>query len=250
MRLSNTVLLSLVAVALLAGCGGKSATTTTNDFPPRPTLPTPTTTSPDPGKDAIDAFVAAARHGDVDALWGALSTRSKHRLGPTITRFRQRAAKRLSEEVGSFGDYKVIVSERITPEFGVVAIDGSHVVNGKRLRDVYAAALRLEGPKWKLELNGPVRVRPIGPDPGAHEQVVAQVAAAVSGRGGAGSAVFYVDGLTENPKIYGTQRNSTLVVNYDPALDPGRHTAVVFGSVGDDASATGWWFTAAKKPGG
>ena len=60
---------------------------------------------------------------------------------------------------------------------------------------------------------------------------------------------IYVDGLTENPKIYGTQRNSTLVVNYDPALDPGRHTVVVFGNVGRDASAAGWWFTAAKKPG-
>jgi hypothetical protein len=234
-----------LSVLVLAACGGKSATTTTNDFPPRP--PIRTTTPPDPGKDAIDAFVTAARHGDVDALWEALSTRSKHRLGPTITLFRQRAAKRISEEVGSFGDYKVIVSERITPDFGVVAIDGSHVVEGKRLRDVYAAALRLEGAKWKLELNGPVHVRPIGPDPGAREQVVAQVAAAVSGEGGTGSAVFYVDGLTENPKIYGTQRNSTLVVNYDPALDPGRHTVVVFGNVGHDASATGWWFTAAKK---
>ena len=48
-----------------------------------------------------------------------------------------------------------------------------------------------------------------------------------------------MDGLTENPKIYGTQRNSTLVVNYDPALDPGRHTVVVFGNVGNDASPTG-----------
>ncbi len=111
----------------------------------------------------------------------------------------------------------MVVSERITPEFGVVAIDGSHVVDGKRLRDVtMPLRLRLEGSKWKLELNGPVHVRPIGPDPGAHEQVVAQVAAAVSGEGGAGSAVFYVDGLTENPKIYGTQRNSTLVVNIRP----------------------------------
>jgi hypothetical protein len=235
-------LLALVAL-LLAACGGKSAApTTTNDFPPPPTVPE------DPGKEAIDGFVAAARHGNVDALWAALSAESKQRLGPTITRFRQRAAKRLAEDVGSFENYKVIVSERITPEFGVVAIDGTHVIEGKRLRDVFAAALRLEGSRWKLELNGPVHVRPIGPDPGAHERVVAQIAAAVSGKGGTGSAVIYVDGATENPKIYGTQRNSTLVVNYDPALDPGRHTVVVFGNVGRDASAAGWWFTAAKRP--
>jgi hypothetical protein len=238
------VALLALAALLLAGCGGKTAapTTTANPVPPPPTL------AVDPGKEAMDAFVAAARNGKVDALWAALSSQSKQRLGPTITRFRQRAAKRLAEEVGSFGKYKVIVSERITPEFGVVAIDGTHLVDGKRLRDVYAAALRLQGSRWKLELGGPVHVRPVGPDPGAHESVVAQIAAAVSGKGGTGSAVIYVDGLTENPKIYGTQRNSTLVVNYDPALDPGRHTVVVFGNVGRDASATGWWFTAARKP--
>jgi hypothetical protein len=231
---------------LLAGCGGGGGkeTTTAVIAPP----PTTATTSGDPGKDAIQAFVAAAHAGRVDAMWDMLSTASKRRLGPTLARFRARGAKRLAEDIGSFGRYEVIVSERIMPEFGVVAIDGSRVVEGRRVRDVYAAALRLEGAKWKLELGGPVRVRAVGPDPGAHEDVVAQIAAAVSGKGGTGSAVVYVDGLTENPKVFGTASNSTLVVNFEPALDPGRHTVVVFGDVGRDASATGWWFTAARKP--
>jgi hypothetical protein len=237
-----------VAALLLAGCGGgKSAEPTTNELPPAPAPPT-TTTSGDPGKDAIDAFVAAAQAGRVDAMWSMLSAASKERLGPTLARFRARSATRLAEDIGSFGRYEVIVSERITPEFGVVAIDGSRVVEGKRVRDVYAAALRLEGEQWKLELGGPVEVRPVGPDPGAHERVVAQIAAAVSGKGGGGTAVVYVDGLTENPKVYGTATNSTLVVNFQPALGRGRHTVVVFGAVGRDASATGWWFTSAKGP--
>jgi len=238
-----------LAALLLAGCGGgKSAEpTTTNDFPPAPSPPT-TTTSGDPGKDAIDAFVAAARAGRAEAIWSMLSVASKRRLGPTLARFRARGATQLAEEVGSFGRYKVIVSERITPEFGVVAIDGPRIVEGRRVRDVYAAALRLEGESWKLELGGPVKVRAVGPDPGAHERIVGQIAAAVAGKGGGGTAVVYVDGLTENPKVYGTPSNSTLVVNYEPALDRGRHTVVVFGAVGRDASATGWWFTAAKGP--
>jgi hypothetical protein len=238
-----------LAALLLAGCGGgKSAEpTTTNDFPPAPSPPT-TTTSGDPGKDAIDAFVAAARAGRAEAIWSMLSVASKRRLGPTLARFRARGATQLAEEVGSFGRYKVIVSERITPEFGVVAIDGPRILEGKRVRDVYAAALRLEGESWKLELGGPVKVRAVGPDPGAHERIVGQIAAAVAGKGGGGTAVVYVDGLTENPKVYGTPSNSTLVVNYEPALDRGRHTVVVFGAVGRDASATGWWFTAAKGP--
>jgi hypothetical protein len=241
----------VLAALLLAGCGGgKSAepTTTTNDLPPALNPPT-TKTSGDPGKDAIDAFVAAAHAGKADAMWSMLSTATKRRWGP-LKRFRNGTAIELAEGVGSFGNgsYKVIVSERITPEFGVVAIDGSRLAEGRREREVYAAALRLEGEQWTLELGGPVNVRAVGPDPGAHERIVAQIAAAVSGKGGGGTAVVYVDGLTENPKVYGTPSNSTLVVNYEPALDRGRHTVVVFGSVGRDASATGWWFTAAKGP--
>ena len=245
MRASISLSLSLVGVMLLAGCGGRGKEATTAVIAPRPTI---STTPGDPGKDAIQAFVAAARAGRVDAMWDMLSTASKRRLGPTLARFRARGAKRLAEGIGSFGRYEVIVSERITPEFGVVAIDGSRVVEGRRLRDVYAVALRLEGAKWKLELGGPVHARAVGPDPGAHEGVVAQIAAAVSGKGGTGSAVVYVDGLSENPKVFGTASNSTLVVNFEPALDPGRHTVVVFGDVGRDASATGWWFTSARKP--
>jgi hypothetical protein len=238
----------LAALVVLAGCGGgggEETTSTTAAVAPPPVVSTP---AADPGKEAIDAFAAAARAGRATEMWTMLSAASKRRLGPTLARFRSNGAKRLAVEVGSFSRYKVIVSERITPEFGVVAIDGSRVGDGKSVRDVYAAALRLEGAKWKLELGGPVHVRAVGPDPGAHEDVVGQIAAAVSGRGGTGSAVVYVDGATENPKVYGTASNSTLVVNFEPALDPGRHTVVVFGNVDRDAAATGWWFTAARRP--
>ncbi len=60
---------------------------------------------------------------------------------------------------------RVIVSERVTPEFGVVAIDGRSDFEGNRERGVYAVALRLEGKAWKIELGGhgggaPDRARP------------------------------------------------------------------------------------------
>ena len=236
--------LALLA-ALLAGCGGgggeRATTTTAGAGSPA------ATTVADPGKRAIDAFVSAARAGRADELWSLLSTPTRRRLGP-LARFRSHAAVELTERLGSLGRYTVIVSERITPEFGVVAIDGSRVVEGRRERDVYAAALRLEGSAWKVELRGPVHVRAVGPDPAAHEDVVAQVAAAVSGQGGNGTAVVYVDGAAESPKVYGTATNSTVVVNFEPALERGRHTVVVFGSVGRQAAATGWWFTVARRP--
>ena len=231
-----------MGVVLLAGCGGdsKSAAKTAA---PRAT----TTSSGDPGRDVIEAFVAAAHAARAKAMWGLLSTATKQRVGP-YTRFRDHSARELAEGVGSFGRFRVIVSERITPEFGVVAIDGSRVAEGVRSRDVYAVALRLEGSAWRVELFSPVEVRPIGPDPGAHEDVVAQVAASVSGVGGAGTSVLYLDGHAESPKVYGTASNSTVAVDFEPALDPGWHTVVVFGSVGRNASATGWWFTVARKP--
>ena len=223
--------LALVAVLVLAGCGGAKTITVTK-VPPKP--------SADPGRDAFLRFSSAAAAGRTDLMWSMLSTASQRRLGPTLGAFRRGAGGGLVRSVGPIRDAKVIVSERITPAFGVVAVDGRR--NGKRV--VYAVPLRLEGTRWKLELGGPVKIRPLGPLPGAHEPVVAQIGIAVTGPGGTGSAVMYLDGHTENPKVAGTSTNATLYANFDPALDPGRHTVVVFASDGDDAGATGWDFTA------
>jgi hypothetical protein len=232
------------ALPALAGCGGgKSAQTTTAST----TMPSGTAPASDPGRAAIEAFVAAARTGKDDVMWRMLSTLSRQRLGPRLADFRRGAAGELTEGVGSFRSFRVIVSERITPELGVVAIDGLRRVEGARERSVYAAVLRLEGTSWKLELGGPVRVRAIGPDPGARERVVAQVAAAVEGRSGSGTAVMYVDGQTVNPTVAGTATDSTLYANLEPGLDPGRHTAVVFANAGREASALAWAFTVTAR---
>jgi hypothetical protein len=226
--------LVLVLVLGLVACGGdKNAQTTSIRLQPAPA---------DPGKAAVQAALAAAAAGKTDELWRMLSTRSKHRLGPTLRKFENGAADGLADRFGSLRNAKVIVSERITPEFGIVAVDGRR--NGKR--DVDAVPLRLEGTSWKLELGSPVKIRPIGPLPGKHEPVVAQIAAAVTGPGGTGTAVMYLDGHTENPKVAGTSSNATMYANFDPALDPGRHTVVVFASDGGEAGATAWDFTAGK----
>ena len=225
----------VLLVLLLAGCGGDKAAQTT-------TAPPVTTAAPDPGKDAIDALLAAAAAGKTEAVWGMLSSASKERLGPTLGEFESGAGGELVDSLASFRNPKVIVSERITPEFGIVAVDGRQ--DGRKA--VYAVPLRLEGTAWKLELGGPVDIRVLGPQPGSRG-LVAQIAAAVSGPGGTGTAVMYLDGHTENPKIAGTSANSTLYANFDQALDPGRHTVVVFASDGRNAGATAWAFTATKR---
>jgi hypothetical protein len=230
-----------VVLITAAACGGEKSVVTTAST----TAPATTAPGADPGRDAIDAFVAAARAGRVEAMWRMLSTSSRDRLGPTLAAFRRGAAADLTEGVGSFRRFHVFVSERITPELGVVAIDGWRNVEGSRVRGVYTAVLRLEGTSWKVELGGPVRVRAIGPDPGARERVVAQIAAAVQGPPGNGTAVMYVDGQTVSPTVAGTASDSTLFANFEPALDQGRHTVVVFANAGREASALAWAFTVA-----
>jgi len=225
-------LVLLLAVLALAGCGGggDEAQPTTVETVELPTTPT-TTTSGDPGKDVIDAFVAAARDGDRAAMRRLLSIRAQDvPLTPLV------------KKLGGLGDYKVIASERITPELGVVAIDDGTTV--------YAVPLRLEGAAWTVEPEGAVTVRPIGPRPGAVEAVVAQIAAAAEGSSGGGNAVLYLDGLTEPQlQVRGTASNATLFANFEPPLGPGRHTVVVFANAGREAGATGWAFTVRKQAG-
>jgi hypothetical protein len=250
-RPCNTVLLGLGAVCLAlvaAGCGGGGGGGGGGGpaaAPATTASPTSTAGRADPGRAVVEAFLAAARRGDAGAMWALLSTASRERLGPTLAAFRSSDAKRLAASLGGYRSPRVLVSERITSAFGVVGFDGQRA--GRR--SAGAVALRLEGTSWKLELEGPVRIRPIGPAPGAREAVVAQVAAAVEGPGGSGTAVMYLDGLTVSPTVAGTSSNSTLYANLDPALDSGRHTVVVFASDGGEASALAWAFTVRRRAG-
>ena len=94
MRRALPVLSALALVA--AGCGGGGTTATTTTAVKTVALPT-TTTSGDPGKDAVDALVAAAQAGNTDAMWGMLSVASKTRLGPTLGEFKSGAGGELAD---------------------------------------------------------------------------------------------------------------------------------------------------------
>jgi hypothetical protein len=58
---------------------------------------------------------------------------------------------------------------------------------------------------------------------------------------------MHLDGQAVNPQVRGTSTNSTLFANFDPALDPGRHTVVLFASDDREASATAWAFTPSTR---
>jgi hypothetical protein len=106
--------------------------------------------------------------------------------------------------------------------------------------------MRLVGEDWLIELDGPLRIEPLGPLPGAREQVVAQIGAEVKGARGNVTAVMWLDRQTLAPKIAAGPSSATVYANFDPPVERGRHIAVVFAAGTREASATAWTFTVAK----
>jgi hypothetical protein len=235
----RAALATIAVAALVAGCGGKSKPESIQ--PPITTAPT----GPDPGKQVIDAFVAAAGRGDAKALWALLSTATQARLGP-FSHFRGVTAIELAGGVGLFarGTYKEIVSERVADRFGVVAIAGLRTAEGTREYAAYGTALRLEEGSWRVELGGPIQIQILGPGPGPAEQAVVQVGAEIHARaGGLATAVGWLDGATIPSQLRGTAKAATFFANLASPVAPGRHTAVVFAGGAKDASATAWTFS-------
>jgi hypothetical protein len=200
----------LLLVAVLAGCGGSKKAT-------------------DPGRDAFRALVRASAGGN-DAAVRALLTPDSH-VDVAALRRQLRPFRR---------GYALAVSERITdtPPIGVVA--AVHAGNA------WAAALREVGDGWKFELGGPIRIRPLGPSPGARQARVRQLAAAIDGTKGAGGgeALLYLDGLSApDAKVYRFAKQLSIVSNLPTAVPKGHHSIVVFAAEGLHAAARAWTFT-------
>ena len=115
----------LVALLALAGCGDKKQAETT------PVA--------DPGRDVMEAFVAAAADDDAEGAWELLSGPAQRRAGPTLEDFERDEFPELKQELAPFAEdpLPVEVSEKIDDVFGVVALS--------RGKDAYATPLRLEG---------------------------------------------------------------------------------------------------------
>jgi hypothetical protein len=212
MPVIRLVLITLL-LAAATGCGGEEAG--------KPD---------DPGRATLGAFLRAAVEGDTDLMRGLLSLESNRRVGtPELSRL-ARKLRPLARR------YRLLVSERITDDFGITAVTGPS--------GVYAAALRREGEEWRLELAGPVRIKPLGPVPGARQALVQQIAAEIEGGSGGGDALFYLDG-TAVPftKTYTAASAFTAFANLPSPVRRGRHSIVAFAHRGGSASALAWAFS-------
>ena len=172
--------LILVALLALAGCSG-------DDEQAAPTPPA------DPGREVMQALVAAAADGDAEAAWELLSQPSQQREGP-FDEFEQTTFPELQRTLAPFakGPLPVAVSENIDGAFGLVALS--------RGGAAYAVPMRLEEDVWRVELPGPVQIEVLGPPPGSRGKFADQIGVEKHGPGGAGVAVLYLDGVTLDTK--------------------------------------------------
>jgi hypothetical protein len=208
--------IALSILTLAAGCGGSGK------------RPAP----PDPGRQVLGAFLRAAARGDEAAMRKLLSPQSSRRVSDAqLARLRRRLAPMARR-------YLVVVSERITGAFGVVAIVSR--------TSSYAGALRRVGRRWRVEVGGPVRVRALGPDPATRQRQVRQIAAAVTGATGKGYALLWLDGLPLPAKTARLGTSLTLYANLPSRVLRGRHAVVAFANEGNHASALAWTFVVTR----
>lgn len=216
MQLRRLVVLTFV-LALISGCGGSADEQ-----------------SDDPGQATLGAFLHAAEEGNTTLMRGVLSL-------PSTGRLSDEALSKLAAKVRPLArSYRVLVSERITDDFGLAAVIGP--------AGVYAAALRKEGEEWRLELAGPLKIDPLGPNPGAREPLVQQIAAEIKGGSGGGDALLYLDGFAiPQAKVYSAASSFTIFANLPDRVPPGRHSVVAFAHRGGSASALAWTFSVGAK---
>jgi hypothetical protein len=215
----------VVACAAVAPACGETKRTVPPP-PPRPETPV----------DVLAAYIRAGAAGDTARMWALLSRPSRRRLGGTLPGFRDAYAAELEEEVGPLGTsrFRALLSEPIAGPWAVAEVAGP--------RGAYAAALRLEGVDWRLELRGPVHITPLRPEPNETVSGVSQLAAEARAREGLEQLGLWLDGRAVPGKYGGTNPNRLTLFTQPGEIEPGRHTVVAFVSAGDAAAASAWSF--------
>lgn len=216
----HLLLVGMAAASLsVAGCGGGGQGV--------PTTAATSAKSADPGRETMRTLVAAARARDQAAVEVLLSTRARRLPGEAL---------RVLREARPFtSGYRVVVSEKITDHFGLVAVE--------HWPEALALSLRLEGDRWKVDTGQPLEIQVLGPLPG-QRTVVGQVAVELHGREEGGAALLYLDGVTLIDKVAWGPESATVFANLDSKLERGRHVAVAFATRGDHAAARAWTFVA------
>jgi hypothetical protein len=167
-------------------------------------------------------------------MWALLSRRTQRRYGPTSSDFAV-ADARVPE---SLTRPKVVLAERLTSVWAVAAVAGGG--------SPYAAALRFEQGRWRLELGDPVRLRVLRPNAGERVDVTTQLAAEARASDPIDQAGLWLDGLAVPARAGGTSPQALSMYTTPSRFGRGSHVVVVFAGAGRDAAALAWRFSVAR----
>jgi hypothetical protein len=235
-----------VGVFVVAGCAGGGGDDSETSPPPPPPEPVEELLREvernRPGVVLRD-FVQAAARRDKRRMWERLSAPTRRRLGPSLAGFRGEAARALELELAPLGRrHELILSQTITARFAVAAVARRR----GQAYEAYAAALRLEGGVWRVELGSPVRISPLRPKPGETVERRTQLAAEVTAGERIVEAGLWLDGLAFPSRGGGQTPSELTMFGETSALARGPHSVVAFASTGTNAAARAWSFRAKR----
>lgn len=236
--------LLLAVLAALAACGGSGGSSTSAGGGQASTAATTgpealPTSSPDTGV-ALSRFVEAAGQGDAQAMWSLLTKAAQQHLGPTESDFARRFTETFKLGLGTFAGtgYKTVLAVETASDWGVAAIAGDRVRQGKQEFATYAATLRFEGGSWKLQLGDRVFLRKLEPKTQSTSATRPPVAIRIQASTPVQEAGVWLDGQPLGGKVSGTDPHDVVVSGVPAAaLATGRHVLVVFGRAGELAAA-------------
>jgi hypothetical protein len=184
---------------------------------------------------AFEQLLSAAKAGNASAVWSGLSAATRARYLSPSAFARSQAGVALTAAARA-------------PHISLV--DQSYPSGGaleavKTAAGVYGAALRVEGGRWKLQLEPNVLVQPLSPAPGAVNGQVFQVAAQAMLPDPVDTGALYLDGkpLATRGGAMNGGRTVTLYANLPKGVAKGRHTLVAYARAGAHAGALAWAFT-------
>jgi len=220
--------LAAVLLAIAAGCGGGER------------LPAiflePEGRAPDRAAGlAVLRFVQVARSGDAGRMRALMSAGTRASFG-------RGAVEEIARQLEGFREARIVLGQALDGGWAVGAVAGR---NEEGEPAAWAAALRLESDRWRVELGGVffTRMRPAPleeADPRAEIRVEAQAGGEVDElRAWIGGQPLHAYALRRQPftrEIWGRLRM---------ALPSGQHTLVAFASAGETAGAFAWPFDVA-----
>jgi hypothetical protein len=184
---------------------------------------------------AFGQLLAAAKAGNTAAVWSGLSAVTRaHYASPTA--FAASPAGRALAAAGRSAHTTLV--DQSFPDGGALEAVKSPALT-------YGGALRLEGGRWRLQLDPNVLVQPISPGPGVAKGKVFQIAAQAMLPDPVDTGALYLDSKPLATKGGATNggRTVTLYANLPQGVAKGRHTLVVYARGGAHAGALAWAFT-------